>query len=285
MGSSATQLSQYGSGQFGNPPIESLPLGYYEGLLTSQYCNSPKLNAFLKMLLQKFQDISQCQAQLDMAFDVDNAIGVQLDAVGAIVGANRTVGFQPTGGLSPTLGDSDYRIYIKAVAAANSWDGTIDSLYSIWSVLFPSGTITIADSQNMTATIILTGTFSAMMQQLITNGYIVPRPEGVLYSYTFSNPRDVILQDANGVLWKITLDDSGILHSTVVASGTIFAPKILDSNGSGNVWQLGITISGELTTTNLGSGMAPLSVPFLTSGSLFPAGLSVSGGILNSQVT
>lgn len=179
-------LSQYGSGKYGAAPIETLEIGYYLGLLSSQYRNSPKLNAFLAVLLQKFQDVSQCQMALDTAFDIDNAVGVQLDAVGAIVGASRTVGFQPSGGVSPILDDATYRIYIKAVAAANQWDGTIDSLFPIWQNLFPGGRIIIEDNQNMTATIVLSGSFTSIIQDLLTNGYIVPRPEGVLYTYSFS---------------------------------------------------------------------------------------------------
>jgi len=179
-------LQGYGSGEFGNAPVEMLIIGYYMNLLTSEYRSSPKLIAFLTMLLKKFDDISQCQVAMDMAFDVDNAIGEQLDAVGAIVGANRTVGFQPSGGVSPVLDDATYRIYIKARAAQNQWDGKIDSLQAIWETLFPSRTIAIGDNQNMTASIFLTGTFTSIEQDLIVNGYIVPRPEGVLYNYVFS---------------------------------------------------------------------------------------------------
>ena len=177
----------YGSGLFGNAPIERLGIDYYLNLLTSEYQppSSPKLNAFLQVLLQKFDDISLCAVSMDTAFDVDLAVGVQLDMIGAIVGANRTVPFQPTGSISPVLDDNTYRIYIKAVAAANQWDGTIDSLQGIWEILFPGLTITIGDNQNMTVTIFLTGTYTSIVQQLITNGLIVPRPEGVLYNYVF----------------------------------------------------------------------------------------------------
>jgi hypothetical protein len=49
--------------------------------------------------------------------------------------------------------------------------------------LFPSGSIIFIDNQNMTATVILEGTFSSIETDLITNGLIVPRPEGVLYTY------------------------------------------------------------------------------------------------------
>lgn len=183
-------LQGFGSGLFGNQPIENLTLEYYLNLLTSEYQppNSPKLNAFLLMLLKKFDDISQCQEQMDMAFDLDNAIGPQLDILGISLGAPRVVGFQPSGGVSPVLNDATYRIYLKARAALNQWDGTIGSLQSIWAKLFPGGQIIIADNQNMTATIILKGTFTSIQQDLITNGYIVPRPQTVQYTYTFGGP-------------------------------------------------------------------------------------------------
>ena len=181
-------LQGFGSGLFGNAPIERLPLGYYLGLLTSQYQNSPKLNAFLAMLLQKFEDISQCQSVLDEAFDLDNAVGAQLDILGVLLGASRLVGFQPSGGVSPLLDDTSYRVYLKARAAMNQWDGTIDGLQGVWTTLFPGGRIVIDDNQNMTATIFLSGSFTSIQQDLITNGYIVPRPEGVLYTYVFGGP-------------------------------------------------------------------------------------------------
>ena len=142
--------------------------------------------AFLRVLLQYVDDVAQCIATFNTAFDVDFAEGVQLDTVGAIVGASRRVGFQPSNGVSPVLDDDTYRIFIKARIALNQWDGNIDSLQPIWSTLFQGGTIVIEDQQDMTAEIFLTGAFSSIIQDLIINGYIVPRPQAVLYTYTFS---------------------------------------------------------------------------------------------------
>lgn len=176
----------YGQAGYGNEPIENLPMGYYQSLLISQYVNSPKLNALLYVLLKKFDDVSECLVKFDTAFDLDSAVGPQLDALGAIAGASRTVNFQPMGGVSPVLDDNTYRIYIKAKIAQNQWDGTITSLFTIWKYLFPSGSIIIADNQNMTATIFLSGSFTSIIQDLITNGFIVPRPEGVEYTYDFA---------------------------------------------------------------------------------------------------
>lgn len=177
----------YGSGGYGNEPIENLPLGYYTGLVTHQYTlpNSPKLTKLVRMLTQKFDDVSQVLVRMDTALDLDVAVGAQLDMLGATAGAARTVGFQPSGSVSPVLDDATYRLYIKAKIAQNQWDGTLPSLYPIWASLFPDGSIIIIDNQNMTADITLKGTFTSIIQDLITNGYIVPRPEGVLYTYLF----------------------------------------------------------------------------------------------------
>jgi hypothetical protein len=177
--------SGYGLGRYGNQPIENLPLGYYIALLTSQYRRSPKLNALLYAILVKLDDVSRVLVKLDTAIDIDDAVGAQLDQLGAIAGASRTVPFQPSGGVSPVLNDATYRIYIKSKIAQNQWDGTIDSLYGIWQTLFPGGQIIIADQQDMTAIIILSGSFTSIIQDMINNDMIVPRPEGVLYTYLY----------------------------------------------------------------------------------------------------
>jgi hypothetical protein len=160
---------------------------YYLSLLTSQYqSSSPNFLSWLTAPLLIMDGVTQCLANFDAAFDLDIAVGPQLDVLGQLIGQSRTVGFQPSDSVSPTLTDPTYLLLLRARVAQNSWDGTIDSLQGIWQTLFPGGTIAIEDSQNMTATILLTGAFSSILQDLITNGYIVPRPAGVQYTYNFS---------------------------------------------------------------------------------------------------
>jgi hypothetical protein len=183
--------SGYGSGRYGLAdlgPVAPLPISYYTDLLTSQYRLAPKLNAWLATELQPFADVASCTAGMTEAVDLDSAVGIQLDNYAGIhSGALRTVGFQPSDGVSPILDDDTYRILIKATIAANHWNGTISELYPIWATLFPGGKIVIIDNQNMSATILMGGTFSSIIQDLISHGYIVPRPQGVQYTYTFSN--------------------------------------------------------------------------------------------------
>lgn len=186
-------LSGYGAGGYGeggygigdSGPIQSLSITYYQNLLTSEYQLSTKWLAWLGGVLQILDDASRCISTLDSAFDLDVAVGVQLDTLGVLIGQSRTVGFQPSGGVNPVLDDTTYRLLLKARVAQNQWDGTVGSLQGTWQQLFPGGRIIIDDTQDMAATIILSGAFTSITQDLILNGYIVPRPEGVLYNYTF----------------------------------------------------------------------------------------------------
>jgi hypothetical protein len=166
-------------------PIQSLPSGYYKNVLTSEYKGTAEYNAWLQAVLNIANDISTCLSSMVAAFDLDTAVGAQLDILGQIIGVSRTVNFQPSGGVSPVLDDTTYRLLLYATIANDAWDGTIGSLYPIWNKLFPGGRITIIDNQDMTATIVLSGVFTSIIQDLINNGYIVPRPQAVEYTYVF----------------------------------------------------------------------------------------------------
>jgi hypothetical protein len=158
---------------------------YYSGLFTSEYKLSSNFNLWIDAVLNILNDITTCLLLMDYNFDLDYAVGVQLTTLGAIVGVSRTVPFQPSGGVSPILDDDTYRLLIRATIGNNHWDGNIDSLYPIWKTLFPGGTIVIQDNQDMTANVILTGSFTSILQDLITHGMVVPRPETVKYNYIF----------------------------------------------------------------------------------------------------
>jgi len=179
----------YGWAGYGGGPRPSgqVPsVDYYMSLLSSQYQNAPNQKAWLQTLLIPFHDAAALLSQWSYEFDIDEAIGSQLDIIGQIVGASRVLAFQPAGGVSPILNDSTYRILLKAKVAQNQWDGLIASVYPIWQTLFPGGTIIIQDNQNMTAVISLAGNFTSIIQDMILNDLIVPRPDGVMYTYVFA---------------------------------------------------------------------------------------------------
>jgi hypothetical protein len=160
---------------------------YYYGLITSQYQSSPKFMALVKACLKYLDDALPLALTIHQNFDLDTAVGVQLDILGMYLGVGRTVSFQPSNDISPVLDDDTFRILLRAKLAQNHWDGTIDGLQASWKLLFPGGVITIIDNQNMSVDVVCSGSFSSIVEDLITNGYIIPRPEGVLMNITFGN--------------------------------------------------------------------------------------------------
>lgn len=170
-----------GSGGYGGPNLQ-----YYLSLLTSEWQATTKFLEWTATLLTPLVDLQSAALAMYAFFDIDNAIGAQLDALGTLVGAGRLMPFQPSDGVSPILDDPTYRILLKAKIAQNQFNGQIDSLYAIWSQLFPGGRVIFIDNMDMTATVILAASFTSIVQDMITNGLIVPRPQGVQYTYAFA---------------------------------------------------------------------------------------------------
>ena len=167
------------------PDAIARPISYYLGLITHQYQNSPKFLKWLSAPLSIIHDIQTCQDSMYFMFDLDYAVGVQQDILGQIIGVARTVPFQPSNSVSPVLDDGAYRLLQKAKVALNQWDGHMSSVQGIWSGLFPGGRITVTDNLDMTMTAYVTGAFSSIIKDLISNGFIVPRPMGVEINFVF----------------------------------------------------------------------------------------------------
>ena len=155
----------------------------YMALVPSQHADKPKFMALVAMLVQPIADIIALLQSMPGLFDLDNAVGAQLDIVGLWVGVTRnitvplpnvyfsldTVGlgldqgtlqgpFDPTTGLL-SLPDGPYRTLLRARIASNHWDGTIPGAYAAWNALF-AGTgfgILIGDGGDMSMVYALTG--------------------------------------------------------------------------------------------------------------------------------
>lgn len=165
----------------------SRPVSYYLDLITSQYRQSTKFLAWLTAALEVLDDTTSTIVDIVNAFDLDNAVGVQLDVVGGLVGQGRTVNFIPSGGISLTLADANYRTLLKAKIVKNHWTGQVAELVTAWELLFPGTLIIINDNQDMTMLVTLAGDFSSLVQELVTNGYIVPKPEGVHINFAWGH--------------------------------------------------------------------------------------------------
>lgn len=151
----------------------------YIDLITSQHKTKPKFTAWLSSVLNVVGDGMDMTAGMPNKFDIDIAEGVQLDTLGVAIGRGRTLNFQPSGGGSPVLDDTNYRIALKAKIAQNQWDGTIPQIYDIWYSLFTDVSLVIVDNQNMTMSALVEGQLDPVATELVASGYIIPKPAGV----------------------------------------------------------------------------------------------------------
>lgn len=177
----------------------------YSSLATSQH-KKPRFLALLEALTLPFSEVQSFLATLPKSFDVDYAIGSQLDMVGEWVGIGRYLNlplvdvyftwdehgpgwnegkwkgaFDPDSGMT-RLDDDSYRRLIKARIAANHWDGSIIGAYTVWGMAFAdmSSKVMIQDNQDMTMTVGIAGGYpDAVFKALLMGGYIPLKPEGV----------------------------------------------------------------------------------------------------------
>lgn len=151
--------------------------------ITSQHRDRPKFISWLSKSLTIIDHAYLATKSIDINFDIDNAIGQQLDLLGIIIGRERTLTFQPLNGHDPVLDDETYRLVLKTKVAINMWDGTIPHIYEIWENIFSDIGLQIEDNQDMSFNAYVTGYVNQIRQDLIQHGYIVPKPEGVKVNY------------------------------------------------------------------------------------------------------
>jgi len=182
----------------------------YLNLITSKHRDKPKFEATVTVGVSPFAKIQDVLNGLPADFDIDTAMGVQLDAVGVWIGRSRRIDtpltgiyftwegllsegwnsgswkgeFDPDSGLVD-LPDDAYRTLLKTKIAANNWDGTIPDAYKIWTSVFGADRfILIQDRQDMSMVIGIAGQpLDTIEQALLVNGYIPIKPEGVQVLY------------------------------------------------------------------------------------------------------
>lgn len=152
----------------------------YLDLITSGHRLKPKFIAWLSAWLTKIDDVVNVLNGLPSDFDIDQAVGTQLDLLGVLIGQKRIMTFPLSNG-SPVLDDDHFRLLLKAQIAKNQWDGTIPQIYDIWDSLFASSgsQLQIIDNFDMTMQAIVTGMSDVDSSLLISHGLIIPRPMGV----------------------------------------------------------------------------------------------------------
>lgn len=157
----------------------------YLNRITSQHKIQPKYMAWLTALLEKLDDLAEVARQMDVSFDLDDAVGAQLDIIGQLVGVSRLLTFEPQNAPSALLSDEDYRLILRARISLNQWDGSTAGIYQLWDDIFPEATIEVVDNQDMSMAIRVYGFENQFASEYISHGYAAPKPQGVGINYEF----------------------------------------------------------------------------------------------------
>lgn len=178
----------------------------YIKLIPSENREKPKFTEMIQAVTGCFVDLNNASSVLPEKFDLDTAVGAQLDVLGIWIGLTRYVkiplaniyfSFDTTGlgldqgnwigqfdsldGLT-ALDDGTYRTMLKAKIGANHWDGTLAGYKTVMEAAFSEFGVTVIpyDNQDMTMEVYIFGAvLPAIVISLLENGYLLMKPEGV----------------------------------------------------------------------------------------------------------
>lgn len=182
----------------------------YTDLITNYHSQKPLFVDHIDLITRPLSDVAGAMTALITEFDIDEAIGVQLDILGKWIGRTRVVSqpisgiyfsfdtdglgfdqgvwqgpYDPDAGFT-NLSDETYRIILKAKIAINHWNGTNETLPEILeTALAGSGlTMQIVDNQDMTISVWVfpeTDVSSVSLELIaaIRQGYLTVKAAGV----------------------------------------------------------------------------------------------------------
>jgi hypothetical protein len=195
----------------------------YTSLVTSEHATKPKFMALVNLLANGLADIAAVVRSIPQAFDLDTAIGAQLDTVGLWVGQSRvitgvlTVGFfgfadniaaktfgelgnASVGGpfwnlgeefsTTTVLGDALYRQFLYAKILRNQSHGTAEELEQALADIL-GVPVTLQDPGTLTVGVTALGNVPQVLQVIVQQYDILPRPACVNFGY-FSFPSQFI---------------------------------------------------------------------------------------------
>jgi len=153
---------------------------YYANLLILQYIKKPKAYATIYAQVRPVL-MDQIPIAIQNAFNIDTAVGEQLDWIGKYVGAFR---LNYTSDSQVSLDDSDFRILIKMLIIKNNSGSSLGTIQSLLEANF-GALVSVFDNQAMGLAYTLVETLGSpeLLDVLVYNDYL-PRPMAVETSVT-----------------------------------------------------------------------------------------------------
>lgn len=182
----------------------------YSGLIPASQREATRYSQMLEAITSAFTKQQRVSSSLVSSFDLDKAIGVQLDVIGKWIGGTRRI-FAPIEDYffsfdRESLGfdygywknrydseygyvdldDDNFRTVLRAKIGANNWNGTSQTLPAILQSIYPKKDILISftDNQDMTMTVTVKGkSISTITKEIIRQGYLAIKPAGITVNY------------------------------------------------------------------------------------------------------
>lgn len=154
---------------------------YYANLLIIQYRNLPNARGTIESLVgESYAD----GISLDVlnAFDLETAVGQQLDILGKYIGLSRQVNiFLPN--QTTRLNDDDYRTLLELKLITNNGRASTGEIKKSLYELFPD-TIRVYDNRDMSYTYFVSDTLQDLMKVIVSEE-LLPLPMSVDYRLIF----------------------------------------------------------------------------------------------------
>lgn len=192
---------------------------YQADLIPAPNNIQPNFMAWVEANFQMPVDIQSLMEDYLEGFDINTAVGPQLEALGDILNLPRLLPYQPGGGRSAIVENDDtYRLILKCKIILTTWRGTKQEIYDFWKSFLPEYPILISDNQDMSMTVLIIGMpetledtisfalgdltghpewgglgtgywagFQNFIRSLVLHGYFSPKPSGVQVNYSFQD--------------------------------------------------------------------------------------------------
>ena len=193
-------------------PVQTLE--HYLDFITSEHNQKPKYMQTVSIGVEPFVAQQALTASIPALFDLDYAVGEQLDFTGQWVGKSRWIeipnvffswdqegigwnqanwrGQLDTDTHLQRLDDYHYRILLYASVIANHWNGSVPAAYAAWDELFEytGMKVVIQDYGNMSMIYGLLWNYEpdTVLLSLFVNGQMDLKPEGVeILAYAYQD--------------------------------------------------------------------------------------------------
>lgn len=175
--------------------------------LPSEHAQKPKFKEMVGGVTGAYLSVGQVVQSFPRAYDIDEAVGVQLDAVGVRVGRSRHIPVPvPDGYFSfdvdglgwdqaqwqgpydiaygvTDLDDDTFRALLFGKIASNTWNGEIDGIAAIIEAMTEDRSIVfVTDNDDMSITVGIAGAIpSRLVLSLLSQSYLPASPQGVQF--------------------------------------------------------------------------------------------------------